>query len=150
MKTEAALEKAKEAMSPAQQRVVDKLESRARRSALEMVREKMPQISDVAVNAGERLGGGLLGWAFDLGTRALVDKLAQPAADGTTNTFAKHTDYWKGGISLAAGVVGLAANYAMPSSVEASMVRRVAANASAAHLLFGADRLLTRALKLPQ
>jgi hypothetical protein len=148
--TDASLEKAREELPAKQQKLVDKFASRARHFTLKAINEKMPQLADAAVNAGERVGGGLLGWGLELGTRALVDKLGQPAQDGSVNTFGKNPDAWKGGISFAVGAAGLIGNYSMGKSIETSMGRRVAANASMAQVLFGADRLATFYLKLPK
>lgn len=148
--TEASLTKALDKMPAAERKVAEALANRARSATKAIWREKLPHSVDNAVNVGEMVGGGLLGWGLELGTRALVNKLAQPAADGSLNTFAKYPDYYKAGASLVVGGVGLIANVAMPGSVEMSMPRRIAAQASVTQIFFGADRALTKLLNLPK
>lgn len=137
-------------LSPKQQKAAEVYAARAKRATIAALKEKMPHLADNSINAAEHLGGGLLGWGAELGTRAVIDKLAQPNDKGELGIVGKYKDYFKGGVSLALGGVGVLVNAGLAGSTEGSMARRVAMQTSTTHLLFGADRLLTKAFGLPQ
>lgn len=146
---EQALVKTIEDMSPKQRDAAVAMARRAARQATQLVNEKLGHLKDPAINIGEKVGGGVIGWGTEMGVRLLVDKLGQPATDGTINTFGKHKDMWKGALSLAVGGVGLAANMSMSGNPEDSTARRMAGTASLVTAMFGLNRLLTTQLKLP-
>ena len=137
-------------LTPTQQKAAEAYASRAKRATLAAIKERMPHLADNSINAAEHIGGGLVGWGAELGTRAIIDKLAQPNEKGEVGTVGKYKDYVKGGVSLVLEGVGVLVNAGLSGSTEGSMPRRVAMQASATQLLFGADRLLTKALGLPQ
>lgn len=146
---EQALVKTIEDMSPKQRDAAVAMARRAARQATQLVNEKLGHLKDPAINIGEKVGGGVIGLGAEMGVRVLVDKLGQPATDGTVNTFGKHKDVWKGVLSLAVGGVGLAANVAISGSPEDSTVRRMAGTASLVTAMFGLNRILVNQLKLP-
>lgn len=148
MKSE-ALVKQLDSMTPKDRAAAEAMARRASRHAMQVVTEKLGHLKDPAMNIGEKLGGGVIGWGAEMVVRLLVDKMAQPAADGTPNTFGKHKEVWKGVFSVAVGGVGLAANVGMSGSPEGSPGRRVAGTASLVTTMFGIDRLLRDQLKLP-
>lgn len=146
---EQALAKQLEGMSAKDKAASEAMARRAGKITLQAVNEKFPHLADNSVSVGEKVGGGVLGWGVELGVRALVDKLGQPAADGTINTFGKHKDIWKGALSTAIGTVTLAANVAIPGKTEGSMGRRIASIAGVVTAAFGVDRLGKAQLGLP-
>lgn len=137
----AQLVKFMENLSPSQLKLVHERERQAVREAGGKLVEQMPHLVDPLQNGGERIGGGVLGWIAELGTRYALDKIGAPGADGTKNFIGNHLEVAKGVASLAIGAGGLVVNLVIPGSPEKSMVRRLFANASTSHATFGIDRL---------
>lgn len=146
---EQAIVKQFEGMTPSQRAAAEAAARRAGQHAVALTKEKYPHLADNSVNVAEKVGGGVVGWGVELGVRALVDKLGQPAADGTVNTFGKNKDLWKGGISMAISAATITANVAMTGSTESSIGRRLATTAGVVTGAFGFDRIAKAYLKLP-
>jgi len=146
---EEAIVKQLDGMSAKDRAAAEAMARRAGRHAMKVVKEKLGHLADPAMNIGEKLGGGALGWGVEVGVRYLVDKLGQPAPDGTQNTFGKHKDLWKGGLSLGISATALLTNAALPGSQESSTARRLGATAGVVTGLFAIDRLLKTQLGLP-
>jgi len=139
----AQLVKFMENLTPSQLKLMHERERLAAREAGGKLIDAMPQLVDPVQNGGERLGGGLLGWVLELGTRYALDRIGAPAADGSQNFIGKHLEVSKGIASGVIGIGGMVVNLAIPGSPERSMGRRLLLNASTSHALFAADRLAT-------
>jgi hypothetical protein len=120
------------------------------RKSTEALRKTIQEHSGLLNMASADLAGGLLGWSLDVGSRLGTLKLAKPGGDGVRGWVARHANNVSATVSGTLGTAGYIANALTNKTAPMSWWREAGRTASGTLSIFGLDRAVSKALKIPQ